>query len=35
VTAFRTKQGDDLRLKPGTVFVELVPKETGEVSVGR
>ena len=35
VTVFRTRQGDDLELKPGTVFVELVPKETGEVSIGR
>ena len=35
VTAFTTRQGDDLQLKPGTVFVELVPKETGEVTIGR
>jgi hypothetical protein len=35
VTEFRTRQGDDLTLKPGTVFVELVPKESGEVSIGR
>jgi hypothetical protein len=35
VTAFRTKAGQDLSLAPGTTFVELVPKETGEVSFGR
>jgi len=35
VTLFRTRRGDDLTLKPGAVFVELVPKESGEVSFGR
>jgi hypothetical protein len=35
VTVFRTRQGNDLVLKPGVVFVELVPKESGEVSFGR
>jgi hypothetical protein len=35
VTEFRTRRGEDLTLKPGSVFVELVPKESGEVSIGR
>lgn len=35
VTEFRTKAGDELSLAPGRTFVELVPKETGEVSFGR
>jgi hypothetical protein len=35
VTEFRTKAGDELSLAPGTIFVELVPKGTGEVSFGR
>jgi hypothetical protein len=34
-TEFRTKAGQDLSLAPGTTFVELVPKESGEVSFGR
>jgi hypothetical protein len=35
VTEFRTKSGEELALAPGTIFVELVPKETGEVAFGR
>jgi Protein of unknown function (DUF3048) N-terminal domain/Protein of unknown function (DUF3048) C-terminal domain len=35
VTEFRTRRGDELTLKPGTVFVELVPKDSGEVAIGR
>lgn len=35
VTEFETKAGQDLSLAPGTTFVELVPKEAGEVSFER
>ena len=34
VTVFETKDGDRIDLAPGTTFVELVPKGTGEVSFG-
>jgi hypothetical protein len=35
VTRFVTASGDDLALKPGTTFIELVPEESGSVTIGR
>ena len=35
VTEFQTKSGDEMTFAPGTTFVELLPKETGEVSFER
>lgn len=35
VTEFVTKAGDQFAFAPGTTFVELVPKATGEISFGR
>lgn len=35
VTEFQTRSGDEMTFAPGTTFVELLPKETGEVSFGR
>jgi len=34
LTVFETKAGDRIDLAPGTTFVELVPKATGEVTFG-
>jgi hypothetical protein len=35
VTVFETKAGDEIALAPGTTFVQLVPKDGGEVTFGR
>jgi hypothetical protein len=34
LTVFETRAGDPIDLAPGTTFVELIPKGTGEVSFG-
>jgi len=35
VTVFETRAGDEIALAPGTTFVELVPKDIGEVTFER
>ena len=35
VTVFETKGGDEITLTPGTTFVQLVPKDDGEVTFER
>jgi hypothetical protein len=35
VTVFETKGGDEIALAPGTTFVQLVPKDEGEVTFER
>ena len=35
VTIFETKGGDEIALAPGTTFVQLVPKDEGEVTFAR
>jgi hypothetical protein len=35
VTVFENKRGDEVALAPGTTFVELVPKDGGEVTFER
>jgi hypothetical protein len=35
VTVFETRGGEELALSPGTTFVQLVPKDDGEVTFGR
>lgn len=35
VTVFETKGGDEIALAPGTTFVQLVPKDGGEVTFAR
>lgn len=35
VTVFETKGGDEITLRPGTTFVQLVPKDDGEVTFER
>jgi hypothetical protein len=35
VTVFETKGGDEIALAPGTTFVQLVPKDDGEVTFER
>lgn len=35
VTIFETKGGDEITLRPGTTFVQLVPKDDGEVTFER
>jgi hypothetical protein len=35
VTVFETKGGDEITLAPGTTFVQLVPKDEGEVTFER
>jgi hypothetical protein len=35
VTVFETKRGDEIALAPGTTFIQLVPKDEGEVTFER
>jgi hypothetical protein len=35
VTVFETRKGHEISLAPGTTFVQLVPKDGGEVAFGR
>ncbi len=35
VTVFETKGGEEIALAPGTTFVQLVPKDDGEVTFER
>ena len=35
VTVFETKRGDEIALAPGTTFIELVPKDDGDVTFER
>ena len=35
MTVFENKRGDEVALAPGTTFIELVPKDGGEVTFER
>lgn len=35
ITVFETRKGDEIALAPGTTFVQLVPKDGGEVTFAR
>jgi hypothetical protein len=35
VTVFETRGGEEIALAPGTTFIQLVPRDDGEVSFER